>query len=778
MARSKKTENGRSDASPIPGRGSSTSPSPDTDRPVGPLSVVVPAEEREEVKVNNANVTELKNACDDAVKRYLSRPELFKQIYLHTDVRLGLGWASVFVAAGTAFYGYKVEFEQSKPVVWAGLILYIILTTIQTLYAYFVEGDTVYSGKRKTFSRRIVSERINLSSHTQPVKGSKQPAYEVAVTYVRSSSGGKSLLAKGKTHGVAEYSAFFDAQGIMDQEKFERWIRFPFKGTFAPPITVRDPQDLGATPGKQVPELQGPVLSALFAQQVATSLDMQRPHIAILGGGLTGLSSAFHLSRRHPEALISVFEKQTRLGGWVHSERAEVKHPEGGTANILLESGPRTLRPNAKSVLELVNLLGLKDSVITTPKTSPAAKNRYLQIPEVQAQGIVPLPSSIPSLLSSPLRSQLLPNVLSEPFKGRNRPAGIEDESFDDFMSRRFGASFARMFGSALVHGIYAADSRKLSIRAAFPSLWEAEERGRGSVVRGMLVPSKASSSLDDYDTGDVPEMMSGAPVFSFKDGMSTITNSLVRYLEGQPNVRIITDTRVELLDLVEGRIQLQTADGRTAHPDAVASALPLPVLHSVLPTHLSLPHLTANPQSSVTVINLVFPLTKGQPSIHPPGFGYLVPRSSSGYSEEGPGILGTVFDSSSLSAQDLPEDSRSRFVKLTVMLGGPHPITERHTTLDNVLKHLNAHLNSRVDGGTGGLALPKPALARTRHHVACIPTPTPGHPQRIEEMKEALSKGPWQGRLDVVGAGVRGVSVGDCVESGKRVGSHWSGLG
>lgn len=55
--------------------------------------------------------------------QFLSRPDLFKQIYTHADVRLGLGWASVFVAAGTGFYGYKIDFEKSKPVVWAGLIL-------------------------------------------------------------------------------------------------------------------------------------------------------------------------------------------------------------------------------------------------------------------------------------------------------------------------------------------------------------------------------------------------------------------------------------------------------------------------------------------------------------------------------------------------------------------------------------------------------------------------------------------------------------------------------
>jgi len=95
------------------------------------------------VKVNNANVVELKNACDDALKRvclplpfppspktltpaptqFLSRPDLFKQQHLHTDVRLALGWAGVGVALFTGLYGWKVEFEKSKPVVWVGLIV-------------------------------------------------------------------------------------------------------------------------------------------------------------------------------------------------------------------------------------------------------------------------------------------------------------------------------------------------------------------------------------------------------------------------------------------------------------------------------------------------------------------------------------------------------------------------------------------------------------------------------------------------------------------------------
>jgi len=192
--------------------------------PPGPLSIIITDEDRDVIKVNNANISELKNACDDALKRFLSRPDLFKQQYLHTDVRLGLGWAGVGVALFTGLYGWKVEFEKSKPVVWAGLIVYFLLTALQTLYAYFVEGDTVFVGKRKTFSKRIITERLTLSSHTEPVNKHTPPAYVLSATYVQSSSGGKSLLSRGKASESRGYNAFFDENGVMAQGQFERWV--------------------------------------------------------------------------------------------------------------------------------------------------------------------------------------------------------------------------------------------------------------------------------------------------------------------------------------------------------------------------------------------------------------------------------------------------------------------------------------------------------------------------------------------------------------------------
>ncbi|KAK0203610.1 hypothetical protein DFS33DRAFT_1260662 [Desarmillaria ectypa] len=469
-------------------------------------------------------------------------------------------------------------------------------------------------------------------------------------------------------------------------------------------------------------------------------------HIAVIGGGLTGLSSAFHLSRRFPDAFITLFEKRHHLGGWVRSERVDV----GPSQQMVLEAGPRTIRPNAKSILELVHLLGLKDSLITVPRTAAAAQKRFLYISEDGR--IQSLPTSLSSLVVSPFRSILLPAVLREPFRKANRAYGLTDESFESFMTRRFGKDFARTFGSALVHGIYAADSRKLSVRAAFNFLWEAEERGWGSVGLGIF-RSFQEEDVSDYEMGDIPSGMNGVSVFSFRNGMSTLTDALKSHLMQQPNVQILSDTSVTSLNVNETEIMVTFVNKGMVKPTHVVSTIPLPALQTLLP---SLPHLTANPSSSVTLINLVFPVPPN--TFHPAGFGYLIPRPQDGYSLSTPGILGVIFDSCSLSSQDTPTTNNS-FTKITVMLGGPHPLTEDHTKIPVVISQLEKHFGAR---------LPDPVLTRTYHHDKCIPTLTPGHLDRMAELKEALKSGEWRGRLEVIGAGVGGVSVADCVDAGK----------
>lgn len=77
----------------------------------------------------------------------------------------------------------------------------------------------------------------------------------------------------------------------------------------------------------------------------------EEPHIVVLGGGITGLSSAYHLARKFPTTKITLVEGSNRIGGWLNSERVHV-----GSGTMLLEKGPRTLRSSSKAVLEVVSV--------------------------------------------------------------------------------------------------------------------------------------------------------------------------------------------------------------------------------------------------------------------------------------------------------------------------------------------------------------------------------------------------------------------------------------
>ena len=90
------------------------------------------------------------------------------------------------------------------------------------------------------------------------------------------------------------------------------------------------------------------------------------PSVAVLGGGISGLSTAYYLARYAPRATqITLIEGSDRVGGWIRSRRVEpgfhASCPKDNAVNnensVLFESGPRSLRPVGASgavVLEMV----------------------------------------------------------------------------------------------------------------------------------------------------------------------------------------------------------------------------------------------------------------------------------------------------------------------------------------------------------------------------------------------------------------------------------------
>lgn len=76
-------------------------------------------------------------------------------------------------------------------------------------------------------------------------------------------------------------------------------------------------------------------------------------NVAVLGAGISGLASAYFLSRKLPQAKIVIYEKSSRVGGWVSSTFVDV-----GSGRIVMEQGPRSLRPNSPSAKVTLQLVG------------------------------------------------------------------------------------------------------------------------------------------------------------------------------------------------------------------------------------------------------------------------------------------------------------------------------------------------------------------------------------------------------------------------------------
>ncbi|GAA5949609.1 hypothetical protein JCM21900_002468 [Sporobolomyces salmonicolor] len=202
-------------------------------------------------KVNNANLSDLKNAADDVVKDFFSLPSHnFKRSYIHDDVRLSLGWASVAVAIATSYYGYKTEFHESKFWVSVGVALYVVLNTILALYVAYVEQNIIFEGKRRTFASRISTERLTISSlaasspttlttsswipfplsllvpRPSPSASSsaQYPLYTLTLSYAHSANANKSLLHSSEVVLTRSFAEMFDQEGRIAVGEVERWL--------------------------------------------------------------------------------------------------------------------------------------------------------------------------------------------------------------------------------------------------------------------------------------------------------------------------------------------------------------------------------------------------------------------------------------------------------------------------------------------------------------------------------------------------------------------------
>ena len=163
-------------------------------------------------------------------------------------------------------------------------------------------------------------------------------------------------------------------------------------------------------------------------------------------------------------------------------------------------------------MLQLFDELGIRQQVVQAPAGAP----RYVLV----NGKLQKVPMSPPAFLGSGLVGLGTKFALLRDVIGTSRPPE-EDESIADFVRRKFSAQMLDRLVGPFVSGVYAGDPEKLSLRSAFPTLYEAE-RSKGSVIRGMFSNAKARTARP---------AASEANTSQFRDGTQTFTDALAAKL-------------------------------------------------------------------------------------------------------------------------------------------------------------------------------------------------------------------------------------------------------
>jgi oxygen-dependent protoporphyrinogen oxidase len=222
--------------------------------------------------------------------------------------------------------------------------------------------------------------------------------------------------------------------------------------------------------------------------------------VAVIGGGITGLTAAFYLERKGVP--VTLYEAGPRVGGVIQSVRRD---------GFLAEFGPNTILETSPKVTQLVRDAGLEKRRLDP---DPKAEARYV----VRYKRPIEMPGSPLGFFTTrlfTLKAKLA--VLREPFVSPRRDG--KEESIGEFVVRRLGQEFLDHAIDALVAGVYAGDPCKLSLQQAFPKLAKLEAE-YGSLIKGQILGARERKKR-----GEVAK--DRAPKFSFDEGLQVLTDAL-----------------------------------------------------------------------------------------------------------------------------------------------------------------------------------------------------------------------------------------------------------
>jgi oxygen-dependent protoporphyrinogen oxidase len=433
--------------------------------------------------------------------------------------------------------------------------------------------------------------------------------------------------------------------------------------------------------------------------------------VAIVGGGIAGLAAAYELLPRGLS--VVVLEASSRAGGVITTER---------TDGWVIDGGPDSMLVQKPAAVALCRELGLGDRLISTltPRTAYVLRDGRLH------------PLAEGSFLGFPLRFSTLARSSLFTIGGRLRLAcelfipghrGDEDESIGAFVRRRFGEEAVDYLAEPLLAGIHAGDVERLSMRALFPRLLEAE-RQSGSVLRAFRALHATPSPRGAF--------------VSLPGGTAELIDALLATMPGV----VRTEARVAELRRA-GSMILESGAGRL-EARAVILAVPAYVaasLRRAFDTTLAA-FCDAVPYASTATVALGY--TREQIAHPMQGTGFVVPRV-----ERSALLAGTWVTSK------WPGRAPEGHVLLRGFLGGGRDPQRLEDSDEELISTVRTELSGLL-GITG-----EPIITRLFRWTRQSPLYEVGHLQRVAAIDDHLASLPG---VFLTGSGFRAIGIPDCI--------------
>ncbi|MEJ2475846.1 MAG: protoporphyrinogen oxidase, partial [Desulfobacterales bacterium] len=300
-------------------------------------------------------------------------------------------------------------------------------------------------------------------------------------------------------------------------------------------------------------------------------------NIAVIGAGISGLSTAYAIERLAEQAdvdvSVTVFEREDRTGGKIWSIKDE---------GYLCEWGPNGFLDSKPMTLELCDQLGIRDQL---ERSNDNARKRY-----IYSGGMLHrLPENGPMFLKSKLISWPGKIRLAQEYLKPKRSDGV-DETLAEFARRRLGPEALDKLIGPMVSGIFAGDPETMSLQSCFPRIHELEQQ-YGGLLKAMLKLAKQKKAEVKAGKQVASAAGPGGVLTSFVGGIQELTEATANRLKGT----IRNGQAVISLQPLNGGWELTLADQSRFDADLVVSAAPAHVLTELVrPFHPTLAELLA----------------------------------------------------------------------------------------------------------------------------------------------------------------------------------------